>query len=712
MDLSDGSRLTVVDLSQSISPAEKRETRRSMDQKSSEESNNSLTIVDSPKIIFQHRRVNSAQRRKDFANSVRQARYQSIIGMEAGGTNSQNSSGSYYQSCGSYCSVTSLDSDLQLQNLSSVKLRSNKSMDLTEVSHLHSHNSSHKSHSDLYDGINKQPLTRTSSRNSVMSLGSQKPRHHRQHHHYHRHHKHKQHHKTHHSNHRSSNSTRSYHIDKRSTSLDIPDTYYHGYYSGSKDSYTSAKSDGILHSRSNSMDYKRKLKRQHYGGSDRHINVHRQHSYRDKDRDRDRDRDRYRDRDKYRDRDRDIEWDRDRDIDKYSDRDRYRDRDRNRHRYRDRDRNRDRNRYRDWDRAGYRDRDRYRDRDYDKDWEYKSDRKHHVSNGHRRLKESKSDTSAEYKSFQYKSKNERSKKPKVPKTRSVDIHEVPFHDQYSRHSSLYRKHKRDTSDKGRSHSDGSDPDTTEPSHPILTRSATEGYYSRSSNTNMDLLSVPRHDSVVFSDQEIVDNNSDLSLTTDLDNLSSSGISADIHKPDRLLDTLSVSHVDTHGPNTHIELTRRSPSGNFANISLEDDKEPTSDSQTEYPTESDRDSISPPDNSIVSQEGAVGPSTNSATLSSSSSTIMQNNILPQTLQTQTKASTEEPVSPNKHPFQDSAYQSKEQSTEKCNSRPSSNAVSPTLSCNTGRPREDSFNLYKHMPRLVYCRHLLVIYEVPL
>ena len=160
--------------------------------------------------LYRHQRMNSAQRRKDFANAVRMARHLTQVAPD-----STHSSSSVCRSCGSHCSITSFDSSYET---ASQRFNSNSSKSV-ECPDCDSQVISHGRKCSHDGGV---PMTRTNSPSSVHSCGSHRHRHHR-----HRHHK--RHHSRHgHQRHSSSRShgshgSRSRRETRTSISLDIPD---------------------------------------------------------------------------------------------------------------------------------------------------------------------------------------------------------------------------------------------------------------------------------------------------------------------------------------------------------------------------------------------------------------------------------------------------------------------------------------------------------
>lgn len=181
--------------------------------KSNNRSNsNDTDSLNSP--VFQHKRVNSAQRRKDFATSVRRAKQ--ILNQEMEG--SIHSSGSLCKSCGSWCSLASFQSESHRDSLTSChtcspRLLSSKesgfsrSVDYESVEYARSRMCSRCSLESDETGLGGMDFA--SSRNSeTMSLSSHRHHHHRsssnrhqahnnpssnasRHHHHHRHHRHR-----------------------------------------------------------------------------------------------------------------------------------------------------------------------------------------------------------------------------------------------------------------------------------------------------------------------------------------------------------------------------------------------------------------------------------------------------------------------------------------------------------------------------------------
>ena len=207
------------------------------------------TYLDSP--VFHHKRVNSAQRRKDFATSVRRAKQ--IMNQEG----SIHSSGSQCRSCSSWCSVGSFHSETHRDSITSChtcspRLLSSKesgfsrSMDYDSIELARSRKCSRCSLESDETGLGGMDFH--SSRNSeTMSLGSHRHIHHLHHHHRHGHTS-KYHHKHRHRHHRhrttsSSSYNKSRHSstgysyrssrDVSSLSVDYPDDDTFRYYSSS-----------------------------------------------------------------------------------------------------------------------------------------------------------------------------------------------------------------------------------------------------------------------------------------------------------------------------------------------------------------------------------------------------------------------------------------------------------------------------------------------
>lgn len=140
----------------------------------------------------------------------------------------------------------------------------------------------------------------------------------------------------------------------------------------------------------------------------------------------------------------------------------------------------------------------------------------------------------------------------------------------------------------------------------------------------------------------------------------------------------------------IELTKRTPSGHFSRVSLDDDRPAKAGSTANKSHHSSRETS--PESSLHFHRSYHEHCRRSASWQGSREGSQRSS-----------REHSRPVSPhNKNPMKDSAYQSHEQSTEKTTSRPASNTVSPKLSLNVGRKvgkprsRDDSAVHYTSRP----------------
>lgn len=280
-------------------------------------------------------------------------------------------------------------------------------------------------------------------------------------------------------------------------------------------------------------------------------------------------------------------------------------------------------------------------------------------------------------------------KPMIRKSRSVDIRENTDHRSAHRHRSL-REHQRSSS------------------HSEHSKSRSRRY---GQSDSMDLLQLPSHETTLSDYVDSTTGSSLTSLRNDGDLCSSSGVSADtlqryntiddsveseiIRQNNRhdILEGDSDTQLDRSGEDsihreininenehqqisgTHIKLTMQTPSGQVAKVNVEGDGN--------EPLENSSGSVDdtamftlPPKSSPEDEESRYDVD-------------VADDVTDTTVGGKASAGNH---SPQKHPLRDSAYQSKEQSTEKSNST----AVSPTLGNSNLRPKEDVFTLHKPMP----------------
>lgn len=592
--------------------------------------------------IFHHKRVNSAQRRKEFASSVRRAKQ--IMNQEVEG--SLHSSGSQCRSCNSWCSVGSFHSETHRDSLTScqtcsARLLSSKesgfsrSMDFDSFELARSRKCSRCSMESDETGLGGMDFH--SSRNSeTMSLGS-----HRHHHHHHqRHHHHRQsttssrhHHRHRHRHHRHrTSSSGSHHKSSRhnsagyshrssrdvsSLSVDYPDDDIFRYYSS-----TNSSNHNIQRSESRSS---RRSTRSHHG--------HRDHK--------------------------------------------------------EKESSKSHKSHKKLSRTS-------------SDWVDRLSPDYDMYNEHKPLEQTRSDTSNEMhfspKPRIYKVKS-LDLKPQGHYKRSgdsspVDEPEVP---------APRRPHHKHRALSPRAKSPDVHQHFVQPAE-VIKRKAIQIIEAEMEKHSSSTLHVPSAaESVVLNSEEknlpsstndVLNENTSVRRKTHSDKMK-------YKKKDK--NSVSIDHdaLGRHslreqngrrGSAPHIELTMRTPSGHFGHVSLDDD-----DDRSLEPNYGGTGYMSSYDTSPE----VPFPLTPSHVVTSNNRHARRFHSLHSSRSTSQRSSREHsrPTSPhNKNPMRDSAYQSNEQSTEKVNSRPGSKSVSPTMSNGimVGRSRDDSTVRYASRP----------------
>ena len=668
IDFGDGQKGTVVAINGPITSIEKDralfEAQKSQDSLRITAPHNSIEdpiktngYLDSP--VFQHKRVNSAQRRKEFASSVRRAKQ--IMNQEIEG--SVHSSGSQCRSCSSWCSVGSFHSETLRDSMTSCQTCSprllsskesgfSRSMDFDSFEFARSRKCSRCSMESDETGLGGMDFH--SSRNSeTMSLGSHRHHHHhhqrhhrsstsssRHHHHRHRHRHHRHRTSSSGSYHRSSRHSHRSSKDAGSLSVEYPDDDYFRYYSSNNSSSRHLKRSETRSSRRSSRshhghrDYKDHKEKEASKSHRSHKKLTRTNS----------------------------DW-----VDRLS--------------------------------VG--------------NTSPRSDNGDYAMyNGHMPLEQTRSDTSNE---MLY------SPKPRIYKVKSLDlkpqghyrksadsspVHEAEFPPPRRPH----HKH-RPLSPRAKS------PDVHHFVQPaeVIKRKAIQVIEAEMEKQNSSTLHVPSTaESMVLLPEE----KNLPSPTADIPNEDSSTrhkTHTDYAKNRKKGKTsVSIDHdaVGRHslrekdnrrGSAPHIELTMRTPSGHFGHVSLDDDRSSEPDfGGTGYTSSYDTSPELP------------FPFTPSYFVSPSKIPARRSHSLHSSRNTSQRASrrhshehSRSPSPHSKNPMRDSAYQSKEQSTEKANSRPGSKSVSPTISNGpgilVGRSRDDSTVPYTSRP-LRYGRSL--------
>ncbi len=684
------------------------------------------SLTESP--VFHHRRVNSAQRRKEFASSVRRAKQ--LIHQEVG-EGSQASSGSQCRSCGSWCSMVSVQSESRRDSLNSCftcspRLLSSKesgfsrSMDFTSLELSQSRKCSRCSQESDETGLGMETASLSSHRHHHSRHGKYK------HHHKHRHSKHR--HGSSSSNHRHHSTGQSQRSsrDISSLSIDLSEDEIFKYRVRGNSQYSSRR---VHRSDSRSSRHSSRSHHRHRHRSHKH-DRHEKHDHEKFERER---------------------------LGRHFEKEYSRFMMENSEYFTQRDKPTSRS-HRALSRT-------------DSNWMEKlsvgqiSPHSDHLDfpdmyNGHRPLEQTRSDTSSEMQC---------SPKPRIYKVKSLDLKPQGHYKRTDDSSHVFepapqrsprhRREKEKDHEKFRSRSPETDNLFVDPAE-VLKQKAIQiieaEMVKHSSSGKDQLLHVPYSEPHIFSDDSFVESSVPSTKTTDNEHVSSSGISADFKSnlsDSSVMEKLGAKKmsrssvasmsVDSHSPRHHkrhkeksyaaagrrssagnvplIELTKRTPSGHFEQISMDDEHFSEPGMSLEYSSSYD----TSPDVPLSTYGFRFYPGHSPAPTSRSSSRRSSRRSSGRRSRSREISRASSPIS-NKNPMRDSAYQSKEQSTEKAQSKPSSKTVSPTLSSSLGsygasrsKARDDSnihysFNkssryaiIFWLLPKNLTCRNYLVV-----